>query len=1042
MAEQDAVYTKLYEKLTKCWEQLEEVDSFKLPTQDIINNDENEEKDVKENKSILFPCDQCDFECLERKDLVSHKSAVHKKLSCDKCNFRTNFKRYLSTHKDRHHGSNRGNLFDLLKCPTCEFETNSAQYLNTHINSMHNKQTRYKCSLCEYKHFRRQNVEYHQKIKHINEEFRVLVENCQECQNSISHDKCQLPKISEKRREKNNVSRKSETAKRFKTDDSLPNSKILNCGECSFKTKYKGYLRTHKERHHGLNAPQLSDYFKCSFCEFETRSNQYLNIHVDSKHKKKTRYKCNLCNYKHRRKQCVENHQKMKHVNEGYRVIDESCENCKDNIDHVSCGSWRSNIKRELKADDVSEIKSKENKEIELKCDICDYKTTSKRYLKNHTIYNHSTDTNVDGTDVFTCDSCEMQTNSKHYLRIHVDAIHNKTVRFKCNICDLATYRRKDMEDHQKVHHKSDKSSIITIGCKQCENESDHSQCRFARRRDESCPRRYKQTFHRKIKKIYKDIVKTGKDDVIFSCKECEFKTRNTHTMENHKKAIHMDIVRFSCGVCAYKSYQQHHVRDHQLSNHPDQDCKVIRIGCLECETGKEHFTCKVEEEVTTETGGVMKKVLTYQYSRKIKRYCCEKCGEARCTKQAVSVHIQKVHEGEKCKVLGVGCKLCEINQWHNVCNFGTNLKARPVQENSGDNQNYKKLLPCGECPFETRGKNSLKHHMENIHLGIRRYSCTICSFKAYNKQTVREHQTHNHEKTACSIVGIGCSYCEKGVSHIKCIFESSEKERSEDVFACKECPFKTHRKDILCSHKESVHEGILRYFCGLCDMKSYYRQSVIIHHTRFHKDLQKMIKRVGCAFCEKNEDHNNCSTGQQNPLKTKAKTKVQESLVATCKMCFIKCKKRGELRKHYKTQHKDQFIYSCDSCNYGSNWKANVKTHKESKHLNITHTCDVCGYKSNWNTQFLEHRRDKHGIFMKKSKFNSEEMMGSLCDQCGFTTDDLKLLLIHRKEHLTYNCKECNYFSKTSTNLRVHIQSKHGRTLTHKESIKEYKKI
>ena len=115
MAEQDAVYTKLYEKLTKCWEQLEEVDSFKLSTEDVMYNDKNEEKDVKENKSILFPCDQCDFECLERKDLVSHKSAVHKKLSCDKCNFRTNFKRYLSTHKDRHHGSNRENLLAHLK---------------------------------------------------------------------------------------------------------------------------------------------------------------------------------------------------------------------------------------------------------------------------------------------------------------------------------------------------------------------------------------------------------------------------------------------------------------------------------------------------------------------------------------------------------------------------------------------------------------------------------------------------------------------------------------------------------------------------------------------------------------------------------------------------------------------------------------------------------------------------------------------------------------------------------------------------------------
>ena len=932
MAEDDSVYTKLYAKLSQCWQQLEEVDSFVLATEDVIKSDIVDEKYVKENSSFLFPCDQCDFECLERKDLVSHKSSVHKKLSCDKCDFKTNFKRYLSTHKDRHHGSNSGNLLDLLKCSACEFETKSGQYLNIHINSKHNKQTRYKCSLCEYKHFRRQNVEYHQKMKHMNEEYKVIGENCRECQTNIYHTKCLLPNISKRRGVKNKLAGQTKIVEKIKSG-----SKRLNCGECSFETNYKGYLRTHKERYHGLNNTQPTEYFKCSLCEFETKSNQYLNIHVDSKHKKKTRYKCSLCDYKHLRKQCVETHQKMKHVNECFSVIDEDCEDCKSNIDHDLCGSTK---ERKVMTD--YKRKNEENEETQLKCNICDYTTTSKRYLKNHMVYNHTKETNADCTDVFSCDKCEMQTKSKHYLRIHVDAVHNKTVRFKCNICDHATYRRKDMEDHQKVHHKHDNNfSIITIGCRQCENRTDHSQCRFVNRRDESTPRTYEQPFHRKIKKVYKDLLKTGEDDVIFSCKDCEFKTRRIHSMENHKKEIHMDIVRFSCGVCAYKSFQQHHVRDHQISNHPDQQCKVIRIGCTECESGKEHFTCKIDEEVPTGTGSVMKKVLTYPYSRKIKRYCCEKCGEARCTKQAVIVHIQKVHEGEECKVLGVGCKLCETNQWHNVCNFGSNLKARPVQENGADEQRGKKLLTCEECPFETRVKNSLKHHTENIHLGIRRYSCTDCTFQAYNKQSVREHQTHNHEKSACNIVGIGCSYCEKGDSHIKCVFESSQKGR-DGIFSCKDCPFKTHRRDILVSHNESVHEGVLRYFCGLCDMKSYYRQSVVIHHTRFHKNIQKAIKRVGCVFCEKNEDHDSCTTGKPNPLKMKAKTKVKQSLFVTCKMCFIQCKRSGELRKHYKTQHKDQFIYSCDSCNYGSNWKANVKTHKESKHLNITHTCDV----------------------------------------------------------------------------------------------------
>ena len=53
MAEDDSVYTKLYAKLSQCWQQLEEVDSFVLATEDVIKSDIVDEKDVKENSLIL-----------------------------------------------------------------------------------------------------------------------------------------------------------------------------------------------------------------------------------------------------------------------------------------------------------------------------------------------------------------------------------------------------------------------------------------------------------------------------------------------------------------------------------------------------------------------------------------------------------------------------------------------------------------------------------------------------------------------------------------------------------------------------------------------------------------------------------------------------------------------------------------------------------------------------------------------------------------------------------------------------------------------------
>ena len=156
-----SIYNKLYTKLSDCSHQsdglessvavkVEDLENFKVEGLENVKVEELEDKVKTIEKDLLFPCDQCDFESLIKKELVSHKVSLHKRLLCEKCDFKTNFIGYLRTHKERHHGSKKGQWSQLLKCPSCEFETKSAQYLNIHVQSKHNNQTRYRCSLCEY----------------------------------------------------------------------------------------------------------------------------------------------------------------------------------------------------------------------------------------------------------------------------------------------------------------------------------------------------------------------------------------------------------------------------------------------------------------------------------------------------------------------------------------------------------------------------------------------------------------------------------------------------------------------------------------------------------------------------------------------------------------------------------------------------------------------------------------------------------------------------------------------------------------------------
>ena len=183
MNEHNSVDDKLYARLSERWQHSDNLE-YSIPRQTDFKLEELDNFDSKTliEGDVLFPCDKCEFESYVKKELVSHKITDHKQLGCDDCNYQTNFKGYLRNHKRRHHGPEKVNSCELLKCPSCEFETKSAQYLSMHIDSKHNKELRYRCSLCEYKNFRKQNVEHHQKTKHPKTQCKVIGGNFEDCQ--------------------------------------------------------------------------------------------------------------------------------------------------------------------------------------------------------------------------------------------------------------------------------------------------------------------------------------------------------------------------------------------------------------------------------------------------------------------------------------------------------------------------------------------------------------------------------------------------------------------------------------------------------------------------------------------------------------------------------------------------------------------------------------------------------------------------------------------------------------------------------------------
>ena len=61
----------------------------------------------------------------------------------------------------------------------------------------------------------------------------------------------------------------------------------------------------------------------------------------------------------------------------------------------------------------------------------------------------------------------------------------------------------------------------------------------------------------------------------------------------------------------------------------------------------------------------------------------------------------------------------------------------------------------CNSCPFTTKRPITLKRHKERVHDKLKNFSCKICEFSCYNKQTHINHmRTHTGEKP------FQCKFC------------------------------------------------------------------------------------------------------------------------------------------------------------------------------------------------------------------------------------------------------------------------------------------
>ena len=131
----------------------------------------------------------------------------------------------------------------------------------------------------------------------------------------------------------------------------------------------------------------------------------------------------------------------------------------------------------------------------------------------------------------------------------------------------------------------------------------------------------------------------------------------------------------------------------------------------------------------------------------------------------------------------------------------------------------------------------------------------------------------------------------------------------------------------------------------------------------------------------------------------------------------FFQSKPSGIKRKR-NVEHKNiDGNFSCEECDFKTNYEQALKRHKEAIHKGVCYTCEQCDYKATTKGSLKLHVANKHeGVVFS-------------CNQCIYkatTKPSLKQHVQFLHEGVVYPCSHCDYKGRHRGALNRHVKMKH----------------
>ena len=602
------------------------------------------------------------------------------------------------------------------------------------------------------------------------------------------------------------------------------------------------------------------------------------------------------------------------------------------------------------------------------------------------------------------CDYVPSRRNSKA-ISIHKDAVHYG-VKHYCDQCEKVFTTRSNLLKHTKTNHEDLESNLSEVnpnlvhstksstkGLKKlrnksktlwydgCDKNEDHCPC--CSQTNEIEPRIQPKSKNIKKKgqeKLMKEelfqnmklVVKDTNNEPKNRCDLCEY-VPSKPSKENiriHKDAIHYGV-KYYCDHCEKACSTRGNLVKHMKICQKDLELHASKNENL---VNEELFqNTKILDQVNS---NIQLRNLNDPANQ------CNLCDyvPSKPSKKTIRIHKEAVHYGIKhycdnCKWVSTtrGNLLKHINKRHTP----KHLKKSP-----------KILLNCTICDFKTRHREKLQKHFEKEHYD-EKLRCDVCSYQTTSFRYLQYHQRTHNEIT----------------------------ENSKECFQCEICSFQSHSSSGLESHQRSHAKGNVK--CVKCEHETVTKNEMVIHN-KIHTAAVPAGNTKERIICE------NCGFEPKGQTMIRRMKKSYqhhcEPLICHMPFCHYKAHLEYDINHHLKYYHKNEKVHSCDSCEYKTKKKCNLKKHLQIVHQGLRINCQYCN-KSYTQDSDLRHHLDRaHGIdFQIKNRKIYDYFT---CEKCNYRNKG-KAFNNHKCEPI--KCTLCDFETKFESNIKGHMSKKHN---------------